>query len=70
MISTHPLAFIRDRVDGGTREVTVPVDSALVGPHLEHWAQFLAPHYKENIELLQQIQRRAANMVRGLERSS
>ena len=61
---------IKSSVASRSKDVILPIYSALVRPHLESCVQLWSPQHRKNIDMLECGHRRVIKMFRGLEHLS
>ena len=68
--SPEILGCMKRSVGNSSREVILPLCSGLVRPHLESCIQLWSPQHRRDLDLLEQVQRRASKMIRAVEHLS
>jgi len=68
--SSNIAGCIKTRVPSKSREVILPLYSALVRPHLVSCTQLWSHQHRRDMDILEQVQWRARKMVRGMEHHS
>ena len=53
-----------------SRDVTLPLHSVLVRPHMENCIQMWSPQYRTDMDLLKCVQKRVTKMIQKMEHLS
>ena len=53
-------------IESKTKDIIIPLYTALVEPHLGYCVQAWNPHYVKHIMKLENVQRRAVSMIKDL----
>ena len=60
------LGMIRRNITYKGKNLIVPLNKAIVRPHLEYCIQAWSPYLRKDIDMLEKIQRRATKLIPGL----
>ena len=60
------LGMIRRNITYKDKSLSIPLYKAIVRPHLEYCIQAWSPYLRKDIDMLEQIQRRATKLISGL----
>ena len=60
------LGMIRRNITYKDNSLIVPLNKAIVRPHLEYCIQAWSPYLRKDIDMLDKIQRRATKLIPGL----